>query len=123
MTESPARARRHSLHLLVVGAAFIALLAAPVFANAAVGSVTEFSNGITANSAPQSITAGPDGNLWFTESASNKIGRITPTGVVTEFSNGLSAGANPWGITSGPMATSGLPSDRPARLVALLQRA
>ena len=102
MTESPARAHRHSLHLLVVGAAFIALLAAPVFANAAVGSVTEFSNGITANSAPQSITAGPDGNLWFTESASNKIGRITPTGVVTEFSNGLSAGANPWGITSGP---------------------
>ena len=102
MTESPARARRHSLHLLVVGAAFIALLAAPVFANAAVGSVTEFSNGITANSAPQSITAGPDGNLWFTESAANKIGRITPTGVVTEFVNGLSAGSKPWGITSGP---------------------
>ena len=59
-------------------------------------------NGITANSAPQSITAGPDGNLWFTESAANKIGRITPTGVVTEFVNGLSAGSKPWGITSGP---------------------
>ena len=24
------------------------------------------------------ITAGPDGNLWFAESGSNKIGRITP---------------------------------------------
>ena len=23
------------------------------------------------------ITAGPDGNLWFTEHAANKIGRIT----------------------------------------------
>src|SRR5260221_3883521 len=29
--------------------------------------VTEFSAGISANAAPQSITAGPDGNLWFTE--------------------------------------------------------
>jgi virginiamycin B lyase len=30
------------------------------------------------------ITAGPDGNLWFTEQ-SGRIGRITPAGVVTEF--------------------------------------
>ena len=31
---------------------------------------------------PYGITAGPDGNLWFTEQAGNKIGRITPTGIV-----------------------------------------
>ncbi|HEY6286015.1 MAG TPA: hypothetical protein VIX20_10165, partial [Ktedonobacteraceae bacterium] len=36
------------------------------------------------------ITAGPDGNLWFTESEnstgqSGSIGRITPTGTITEF--------------------------------------
>jgi len=31
------------------------------------------------------ITAGPDGNLWFVECASNKFGKITTAGVVTEF--------------------------------------
>lgn len=31
------------------------------------------------------ITAGPDGNLWFTE-ATNRIGRISPGGTMTEFS-------------------------------------
>ena len=41
------------------------------------------------------ITAGPDGNLWFTEFDGNRIGRITPLGVVTEFSAGISAGADP----------------------------
>ena len=30
----------------------------------------------TSKSAPAEITAGPDGNLWFTESGSNKIGRL-----------------------------------------------
>jgi virginiamycin B lyase len=39
----------------------------------------------TAGSYPRSITAGPDGNLWFTEECGNKIGRITPDGVITEF--------------------------------------
>ncbi len=29
---------------------------------------------------PQGITAGPDGNLWFTELAVNQIGRINPSG-------------------------------------------
>ena len=31
----------------------------------------------TASSGPAGITAGPDGNLWFTELVANKIGRIT----------------------------------------------
>ncbi len=54
----------------------------------------------TANSQPLCITAGPDGNLWFTESAANKIGRVTPAGVVTEYS--LSPNTVPSGITAGP---------------------
>ena len=37
------------------------------------------------NSLPDGITTGPDGNLWFTEFAASKIGRITPTGTITEF--------------------------------------
>ncbi|MGH8556631.1 MAG: hypothetical protein ACRESZ_04040 [Methylococcales bacterium] len=43
--------------------------------------VTEFSVGITAGAAPEGITAGPDGNLWFTGSGIDSIGRIT-TGAV-----------------------------------------
>jgi len=39
----------------------------------------------TASSGPEGITAGPDGNLWFTEYNTSKIGRITPTGTFTEF--------------------------------------
>ena len=64
--------------------------------------VTEFSAGITAGGGPVTITSGPDGNLWFTEIAGNRIGRITPLGVVTEFSTGITAGAAPRGITAGP---------------------
>ena len=33
---------------------------------------------------PFGITAGSDGNLWFTEEAGNKIGEITTSGVITE---------------------------------------
>src|SRR6266849_7634569 len=32
-------------------------------------------------SSPLGITAGPDGNLWFTESNGHRIGQITPDGV------------------------------------------
>ncbi len=71
------------------------------------GIITEFSAGMTAGFGPQGITAGPDGNLWFTEQGYpgiglDRIGRITPLGVVTEFSAGITAGAEISGITAGP---------------------
>ncbi len=51
------------------------------------------------------ITAGPDGNLWFTEfesaSGTGQIGRITPGGQVTLFPLPMS-GSKPGGITAGP---------------------
>src|SRR5262245_21633304 len=52
---------------------------------------------------PSQITAGPDGNLWFTESGTNKIGRVTPTAIptITEFSLPVN-NSNPQGITVGP---------------------
>ena len=34
---------------------------------------------------PGGITTGPDGNLWFTETGADRIGRMTPAGVLTEF--------------------------------------
>ena len=55
----------------------------------------------TASSYPDGIAAGPDGNLWFTESAVNKIGRITTGGIITEFLV-PTASSVPIGITTGP---------------------
>jgi virginiamycin B lyase len=45
------------------------------------------------------ITAGPDGNLWFT--GSSFIGRITTKGVVTEFAL-PTKDSFPAAITAGP---------------------
>ncbi len=47
------------------------------------------------------ITAGFDGNLWFTEQSANKIGRITTAGVITEFPLPV-AGTQPARIITGP---------------------
>jgi len=67
--------------------------------------VTEFTIP-TVDSYPLGITPGPDGNLWFTEEKTGKIGRITPSGEITEFvvpSNASAVSASgPWGITAGP---------------------
>ena len=54
----------------------------------------------TANAGPHFITAGPDGNLWFTEYGAGKIGRITPSGLITEFD--APSGAGPTTIAAGP---------------------
>src|SRR5262249_8615852 len=63
--------------------------------------ILQFSAGLTPSSGPFGITAGLDGNLWFTESIGNRIGRITPTGTITEFSVGLTPGSRPVAITAG----------------------
>src|SRR5437660_1458617 len=39
----------------------------------------------TPGSNPDSITGGPDGNVWFTENLGNKIGQVTPGGSISEF--------------------------------------
>jgi streptogramin lyase len=52
-------------------------------------------------SSPESITTGPDGNLWFTELYGNKIGRITTNGTITEFPLPRSGGRLTQ-ITAGP---------------------
>ena len=50
--------------------------------------------------APFAIAPGPDHNLWFTEHAANRVGRITPLGTVTEFV--LPDPGAPAGIAAGP---------------------
>jgi len=38
--------------------------------------------------APNNITSGPDGALWFTNWLNNSIGRITTAGAVTNYTGG-----------------------------------
>jgi len=54
----------------------------------------------TGGSGPEGLELGLDGNVWFTEFAGNKIGRITPAGLVTEFQLPV----NNQGQSSGPVA-------------------
>ena len=49
------------------------------------GSITEFSAGLSAGSTPHGHRGRPDGNLWFTDAGTPAIGRITPAGAITEF--------------------------------------
>lgn len=51
--------------------------------------------------APAGITRGPDGNLWFTEFAPDKIGRIAPTGSPIDHFPVSGGGTDPVGITVG----------------------
>jgi hypothetical protein len=63
------------------------------------GHITEYSQPYGSYS--EGITAGPDGNLWFTSFLGEKIGKITTSGVITaEYS--LPSGSGPEGITAGP---------------------
>jgi virginiamycin B lyase len=86
----------------VVGAlAAVALaLAAPGVAGAQPSPTVQEFTVPTAASQPTGITAGPNGDVWFTEKAANKIASITPAGVITEYAI-PDAGAQPTGITEG----------------------
>ncbi len=64
------------------------------------GTITEFATP-TADSYPNGITAGADGNLWFTEQSADQIGRLTPSGIFTEFPIPTVI-SSPSGITVGP---------------------
>src|SRR3954449_8473460 len=80
----------------------LVLVAVPVTpAAAATPTAKLFTAGISANSQPQWIAPGPDGNLWFTEDIGSRIGRITTSGGVTEFET-ITGNSHPKGITAGP---------------------
>ncbi len=80
----------------------VVLLSFPVFptSEARAQTTTEYLIA-TPGSRPASITAGPDGNLWFTNYGASTIGRITPSGVITEFAVSSACGQI-CGITTGP---------------------
>jgi streptogramin lyase len=62
----------------------------------------------TASAGLQGITAGPDGNIWFTEQSANggagSIGKITPPGAVTEYPLPPRTGGPPVNVPSGIVA-------------------
>ena len=80
----------------------------------------------TAKSEPGGLTVGPDGNLWFIEQATGRIGRVTPSGAISDFlipsgggpeSPALAAGAdgNVWfsGGVVGRITPSGVVTEFP----------
>ena len=64
----------------------------------------------TAASQPLYLTNGSDGNTWFTEYSSGKIGKMAPNGTVLAEYSLASAGPgthHPYGITAARTAASG----------------
>src|SRR5436190_20192265 len=93
----------HRIASLMIGVAYLSrIFVIFVSLSEAFGQVTitEF-NVPTAGSQPLWIASGPDGNLWFTETSANKIGRITTGGIITEFVVPTRS-SSPAGIVAGP---------------------
>src|SRR5690242_20175880 len=70
-------------------------------------SVSEFSVAQAENNnafaLPLAITKGPDGNIWFADQQTGKIGKIDPTSHQITFPpNQPAASSSPSGITTGP---------------------
>ena len=98
------------------------------------GAITEYAlypaGGFSGYGDAASITAGPDGNMWFTLPTAKSVARITPDGVITKFhvsvsAAGISTGSdgNLWFTTlpcAGGLATCADPAafyaDSPAQL-------
>jgi virginiamycin B lyase len=58
----------------------------------------------TTSSMPMGITSGPDGALWFAESAAGKIGEVTTSGTFTEYVI-PTGGSGVLSVTPGPNNT------------------
>jgi streptogramin lyase len=91
---------------MFMSVAALAVFLASTAAVADASIITTFSAGLSPGTEPEQITAGPDGNLWFTtdQDSAKRVGRITPNGQVTEFAlpNQDDLSSNPSGITAGP---------------------
>ena len=62
----------------------------------------QFNPSGTTNTNPDSITVGPDGNLWFTEGSENRIGKLSlASGKITVY-NVPTANAALGNIVAGP---------------------
>ena len=89
---------------LALAAAVTALALQAPSAHAAPALAGTFPSTGTLSGQPGRLTAGPDGNVWFTISGSpdKQLGKITPDGTVTEFE--LTGDPGLIGLTAGPDA-------------------
>src|SRR5262249_7537903 len=100
-------ARRGSVRVVVLLGAVLAVCVG-VAGAAPFALVTEFSDGLNQSARlVQVLETGPDGNVWFMETAPSAIGMLDPaTGAVSEFSipgHGGNPGSVPnTGIVAGP---------------------
>jgi len=78
---------RHAASALVLLTAPLAVVGAAPPAGAATvpAPITTFADPGATIEDLSSITAGPDGRLWFTDPDTDRIARITPAGVITTF--------------------------------------
>jgi virginiamycin B lyase len=90
--------RRAGRALAGIGLLAVAAVAAAGPAGAATHKITQFTIKSPGNQ-PGDMTIGNDGNVWFVDHATNKIGRITRTGVISGFA--AKAGSHPTSITTG----------------------
>lgn len=69
------------------------------------GQITEYETP-RSNDRPRGIALGPDGRVWFAESAGGNgaIGALDPAdpSEIVEYTTGLSNGAAPWDVAAGP---------------------
>ncbi len=93
--------RRHWVRILPLAA--LLALAFPVLVNPTSAGATNAGDAnvtVYPGIDPGSITAGPDGALWFTNPGNNSIGRITTSGAITSYTDPTIE--SPVGITTGP---------------------
>jgi virginiamycin B lyase len=90
--------RRAGRALAGIGLLAVAAVAAAGPAGAATHKINQFTIKSPGNQ-PGDMTIGNDGNVWFVDHATNKIGRITRAGVISGF--GAKPGSHPTSITTG----------------------
>jgi virginiamycin B lyase len=90
--------RRAGRALAGIGLLAVAAVAAAGPAGAATHKITQFTMKSPGNQ-PGDMTIGNDGNVWFVDHATNKIGRITRTGGIAGFA--AKKGSHPTSITTG----------------------
>jgi streptogramin lyase len=92
------------------------------------GWITEYTPSSGTLNEPNGITAGPDGNVWFTDSGDDMIGKITPAGTITEFGTAsapdaitVGPGGNLWFLDSkvGTITTAGAITEFSSGTIAL----
>ena len=90
--------RRAGRALAGIGLLAVAAVAAAGPAGAATHNITQYTMKSPGNQ-PGDMTIGNDGNVWFVDHGTNKIGRVTRTGALAGFA--AKKGSHPSSITTG----------------------